>query len=545
MRKEKLCLKDMIIPIIMSLVISFMLFIYEPIITYATNTSDYWFNFSPLITNNLLIFLIILAILNILSFVIYFIAKLFKNKLIFNIYIVLMFVSFVATYIQGNFLAGSLPTLDGSPIIWSNYAKDSIISIVLWIIIIALNIFLYIKFKKNYNNIIKYTSLAVFAMLLASLCSTLLTNKEIYTEKGTFTSTNENINSLSKNKNFLILLTDCVDASDFSKVIENTKSENVFKDFTYYPDTLATYGFTRDSVPFIFSGIWYEAKTSFSEHYLYAFNNSKLFHTLKDQNYDINIYDEDLWIPNNDTYNINNVKKINSNVKFIPFVKQEAKYILFKYLPFPLKRYSKIEWLDYSLCKDEIIKDTDKRVFSALDKTNYDLIDDVNVQDNNYFQFLHIEGGHYPFNLNGKMESIKNGTYEDKLEATITFIKKYLKRIKDSGQYDNTAIIIISDHGFNGYEHVGRQNPILFIKGFNEKHDMQTSNKKVSFEDLNEIYIDLLDDKQNKDMLKNIKNNRVRRYLFYKEYDKMYEQLLDGHAWETDKLKNTGKKYFR
>ena len=151
MRKEKLCLKDMIIPIIMSLVISFMLFIYEPIITYATNTSDYWFNFSPLITNNLLIFLIILAILNILSFVIYFIAKLFKNKLIFNIYIVLMFVSFVATYIQGNFLAGSLPTLDGSPIIWSNYAKDSIISIVLWIIIIALNIFLYIKFKKNYK----------------------------------------------------------------------------------------------------------------------------------------------------------------------------------------------------------------------------------------------------------------------------------------------------------------------------------------------------------------------------------------------------------
>ena len=343
----------------------------------------------------------------------------------------------------------------------------------------------------------------------------------------------------------MILLTDCVDASDFSKVIENTKSENVFKDFTYYPDTLATYGFTRDSVPFIFSGIWYEAKTSFSEHYLYAFNNSKLFHTLKDQNYDINIYDEDLWIPNNDTYNINNVKKINSNVKFIPFVKQEAKYILFKYLPFPLKRYSKIEWLDYSLCKEEIIKDTDKRVFSALDKTNYDLIDDVNVQDNNYFQFLHIEGGHLPFNLNGKMESIENGTYEDKLEATITFIKKYLKRIKDSGQYDNTAIIIISDHGFNDYESVGRQNPILFIKGFNEKHDFQISDKKVSFEDLNDIYTDLLDGKQNKDILKNVKSNRVRRYLYYKEYDKMQEQLLDGHAWETDKLKNTGKKYFR
>lgn len=278
---------------------------------------------------------------------------------------------------------------------------------------------------------------------------------------------------------------------------------------------------------------------------MYAFDNSKLFHTLKDKNYDLNIYDEELWIFNNDTYDIKNVKKINSNIKFTPFIKQELKYILFKYLPFQLKRFSKIETLDYSLCKKEIDKNTDNRVFTWLDMVDYELINDVTLQDNNYFQFLHIEGGHYPFNLNKDMESIENGTYHDKLEATITFIDKYLKRIKESGQYDNTAIIILSDHGFNGYEHVGRQNPILFIKGFNEKHDLKVSDKKVSFEDLNEIYMDLLDGKQSNEMLKNIQKNRVRRYLYYKDYDKMSEQLLDGHAWETDKLKNTGKKYER
>ena len=83
------------------------------------------------------------------------------------------------------------------------------------------------------------------------------------------------------------------------------------------------------------------------------------------------------------------------------------------------------------------------------------------------------------------------------------------------------------------------------INSKTEKHDFQISDKKVSFEDLNDIYTDLLDGKQNKDILKNVKSNRVRRYLYYKEYDKMQEQLLDGHAWETDKLKNTGKKYFR
>lgn len=543
--KEKLSFKEFSVSLIMFFTLAFMLFIYEPIVAYSSNVNDYWFNFKTLVLNNLLIFIGVLLSFSVLSFIIYFVSKKFKKDIVYKIYLMIVFIIFIATYIQGNYLAGSLPTLDGSPIIWSNYTKQGLISIGMWLVLIVINIILYKKLSKEYMSIVKYVSLAVFAMLSVSLVSILLTNKEIYVEKGSYTSTNLNINNLSKNKNFLILLTDCVDQKDFTEVIKSTKSENVFEDFTYYPDTLSAYGFTRDSVPYIFSGIWYEAKTTYAEHYLYAFDNSKLFHTLKDKNYDLNIYDEELWIFNNDTYDIKNVKKINSNIKFIPFIKQELKYILFKYLPFQLKRFSKIETLDYSLCKKEIDKNTDNRVFTWLDMVDYELINDVTLQDNNYFQFLHIEGGHYPFNLNKDMESIENGTYHDKLEATITFIDKYLKRIKESGQYDNTAIIILSDHGFNGYEHVGRQNPILFIKGFNEKHDLKVSDKKVSFEDLNEIYMDLLDGKQSNEMLKNIQKNRVRRYLYYKDYDKMSEQLLDGHAWETDKLKNTGKKYER
>ena len=45
MKKEniKMHIKNLIAPSIMSFVIAFMLFIYEPIITYAANTEDYWF----------------------------------------------------------------------------------------------------------------------------------------------------------------------------------------------------------------------------------------------------------------------------------------------------------------------------------------------------------------------------------------------------------------------------------------------------------------------------------------------------------------------
>ncbi len=543
--EKNLKLSDFITTIILAFVMSFMLYIFEPIVTYSSSFNDYWFTFKTLITNNILIFVILFMCLTIFSLLFYLLCYKINKKIVWTVYLMIFFIVFVATYIQGNYLAGSLPTLDGSPIIWSNYTKMGVVSILVWLVLIILNIFLYKKFKENYNSIVKYTSLAIFVMLLVSLTNVLVSKKEMYADKGTFTATVDNINNLSKNKNFLILLTDCVDSRNFKELLKKDNNDDVFKDFTYYPDTLSGYGFTRDSVPFIFSGEWYEAKTSYPEHYQYVITHSKLFDLLKNNDYDINYYDDELWIFNNDTYDFKNVRQISGKANLIPFFRQETKYILFKYLPFPLKKYSKVETMDYSKCKIELNKDNDGEIYNWSNLKNYELFDKIQLQNNNYFQLVHIEGGHLPYDLNKNLESIDNGTYEDKLESTITIIDKYLTRIKESGQYDNTAIIILSDHGFSGYDYTGRQNPILFIKGFNEKHDMQISDKKVSYADLTDIYNDLIDGKKTNQLLSNITKNRTRRYLFYKNYDKMSEQILDGHAWETEKLKDTGKKYER
>ena len=253
----------------------------------------------------------------------------------------------------------------------------------------------------------------------------------------------------------------------------------------------------------------------------------------------------DLEYNQSNTFDIKNIRNTNATVNFKSFLFQETKYLLFKYLPYPLKRYSKIETLDYNKCKN-IYDENNDNVFTWSNLNNYNLLDKVSFQKNNYFQFVHIEGGHLPYDLNEKMEKIENGSYDDKILSTITFIEKYLNRLKEKDVFDNSKIIILSDHGYNDYEYVGRQNPVLLIKGKNENHDLYISDKKVSYTDLSDsIYNDLINNKKSTELLANIDSNRIRRYLFYKEYDKMEEQLLDGNAWETDKLKPTGKKYYR
>ena len=543
----KLHIKNLIAPSIMSFVIAFMLFIYEPITTYASNTEDYWFGLKLLLINNLEFFAITTIILFLLNIIIYFISKKSKKECIFDIYIIILFISFLATYIQGNYLAGTLPTLDGTPIIWNDYTKQGVISSVLWIFIIIVNVILYRKTRIKYKKIVSYISIAIFAMLFVSFLSTLLTSKQIHSPKGKYIPTTENINDLSTNNNFLILLVDMEDSKTFDKVLRENKKEILFKDFTYFPDTLAAYPFTRESIPYILSGKWYEAETSYTEYYNEAMNNSPFIKKLKENNYDINIYENELNWTDSKSLEINNIKAINFEIDNKIFFKQEAKYILFKYLPFPLKKYSKIETLDYNLCRKES-RDSNN-IFSSDNKDAFDLLDKVSLQTKEYFQFVHIDGGHYPWDMNKNFEKIEDGTYEEKIESSITVIEKYLNRIKESGQYDNSVIIILADHGNNGYNSVGRQNPILYIKGLNEQHDeMIVSDKKVSYEDLNtSIYTDLLEGKKSTELLQDIDDHRIRRFLWYKDkdYDKLQEQTLDGHAWETEKLIPTGVKYER
>lgn len=539
----KKSIKKLMPAIIIAVVVSFMFFIYEPITLYISSNEDFWFGFNTLLETNILFFVVMFLIIVFISTIVFIASKLLKKENIFNYYLIVLSSGLLYAYIQGNYLSGNLPLLDGSPIEWNKYSTQSIISYGVIIVSLIANVIIYIKFKKKYTKIISYTFIAILAMLCVGLIPTLTNTKNIDSKKGLYASTTDNINNLSNNTNFLILLVDMLDSKTFDKVIKENNKEFLFNDFTYYPDTLSAYPFTRESIPYILTGKWYEAEESFSDYYNNAFDNSKLLTQLREKNFDVNIYEQDLQWTSDEALKVSNIKLVNFDIDKLSYLKQEIKFILFKYLPYSLKRYSKIETMNYLLCRKESLNNGN--VFKSDNKETYDTLDEISLQDNNYFQFIHIDGGHYPWNENKDFETIENGTYEDKMASALTVIEKYINRIKESGQYDNSIIIILADHGNNGYEPVGRQNPSLYIKGLNEEHEkMVVSDKKVSYEDLNDsIYTDLLEGKKSTEILEDIDNSRIRRFIWYKDYGDMYEQTLDGHAWETEKLKNTGNRY--
>lgn len=527
---------------IISFTFAFMLCIYEPIITYAANIDDFWFDLNLLLPKILIFFLVAFLFLFIISFL--FLLLLNKNKRIYKIFLIIAFVIFLILYIQGNYFIKNLPVLNGSIIDYSKYNLENIKTLIVFLTIVIIEIILLKKF--NIDKTVKlnnYVIIAIFSMLFVSLISTFLTT-DIFKKKTIVSATTNNINTVSNNKNMFIIIADSIDSRIFKSILDSNKEfSNTFDNFTYYPDTTSGYLFTRDSIPFILSGFWNEEKVDFVDYYVNALDNSKLFKILDKNGYHKNFYEYEIYSSSKVIDSFENIQLYSNSINCISLFKQFAKYDMFKYLPFILKKYSRIETANFNLCKNK----NNSTYYSWNNNDVYQNIKDnenLSTIDENYFQILHFEGGHVPFDYDENVNVINNGTYEQKVTSTIKIIDAFIKRLKDNNAFDNSIIYIMADHG-EGKDNY-RQNPMLLIKGINEKHKLEISNAAVSYIDLIDTYEILLNNGLTKDLFKNIPKNRDRRVLnnLYTE-SRMIEWIQSGKAWDLNTFNKTGVEFHR
>ena len=539
-------MKKLIPAFILSFVIAFMLYIVEPITMFVSNRNDFHFNFVNIIKPVLLVFFITFILLSLIYTVIYLInKKLSKNFNFYNIILIISFILFILLYIQGNYMTNNLPALDGSSFSWSIYFKENVITISILILLIVGYIICIKKYGfEKVINASKYITLAIFAMLFTGLLPSLL-SKDLYKNDTVLFVKNENINNISTNKNFLIFVLDAVDSRTFARELEKSEYKDVLKDFTYYPDTLSMYVFTRESIPYMLSGIPNLNETDFTTYYNNAMDNSPFIKRLKEEDYQINLYETDLIWNTEESSVVQNIEDFNKSLPSTCYLKNQTKYVLFKYLPFFLKSYSKAESFNLNYCKTDSIPGS----FTFSDRDLYDIVNNNNLEkvENNYFSFIHIEGAHVPLNLDENLNKIGSGTYSQKINASIKVFNSYIERLRTSGEYDNSVIILMADHGFVEEGEGTRANPILYIKGLNEHHDMKVSDKAISYSDLMDAYNDLLDGKKSSELFPSITSTRERKYIWYRylyENNKI-EIATNGKAWEYQKEYKTGKEYNR
>ncbi len=537
-----------IVGIILSFVASFMVCFFAPLELYSNNLWEFVFGskilISVLLRTMLLAFLASVVILTILYLI---------NDKIYFFGVVIYFIIYVVSYIQGNYMNGKIPVLDGTPVEWNNFTKENIKTFIMWAIVVAIVAFAAKKLKGNkFYTFVGVISVFIFAMLATSLFV-------VFYSKGADKKQNSNvfINSsdmleMSENKNFVILVLDCVDAVDMNQVLaENPQYAEVFEDFTYYTNTMGAYPYTSHAIPFILTGQWFEHDESYEEYCTDAYLNSPLFAELEQRGYSMDIYDKELA---DITYvdRFDSVYKTNQdNIDYWKFAKLELKTSGYTYLPYFMKRLSTYDTADF---KDVFTVDADNAAdFESFSDVNYVFYDrlkrgEVTTKEQNAFKFIHIEGAHAPFRYNENVEVIDNATYNTNIQSAITITDEYLTKLKESGVYDNSVIIVMADHGYEGSKGQGldRQNPILMVKGFGESHEFKTDDAPISFVDLQDAYVKLLDGAMGDDIFEYKEGDeRERRYILFalRDKDHMYEYIQTGHASDSSTMVKTGVKF--
>jgi hypothetical protein len=175
----------------------------------------------------------------------------------------------------------------------------------------------------------------------------------------------------------------------------------------------------------------------------------------------------------------------------------------------------------------------------------------ITFTDDKCFKFIHIEGAHIPYRYDKYMNVYYDytSTYTGNVEACFTIVNAYLQKLKDSGVYDNTAVIIMSDHGYNRSEYdvsYGRQHAILLAKGFDEHHDTLTvSSAPVSheeFADMTEKLLNGCNGAEISDYDEGDERERTFMFFEYKGNDHtIYEYTQTGNVDDTDTFLPTGK----
>ena len=542
-KKEKRSIKDFVPALLVSLAASFMIMVFAPIEIYYSNQDQFWFEIKQLIPVVICLFMIFLVVSLVVLGVLFLI-----NQKAYNVGIILYLIAFLSTYIQGNFLVKNLPGLDGTQPVWKDYISEDIKTIIVWGVVSTIVIAFAVKFKsQKLRSAISIVSVCIFLMIAVTLVTVVLTTKVtdkdyemVVTDKDEF--------EMSSDTNFIILLLDAMEGGTYDEVAQNhPEYAEIMRDFTYYDNTVCGYTFTKQSIPFILSGIWYENERPFADYATDAYTNSPFLTKLSQKEYKMSLYEPELYTSDKELYKFSNIIKNKTDISsYITFMKREIQITGYKNAPFILKRFCMVGTQDF---EDFRTNPDDCETFSYDNEVFYNAVknSEMTKTDDKTFKFIHIWGAHVPFVFDKDMNRIEDGTYAQNVEACMTMTDAYLKKLKENGVYDNSVIIVMADHGYGlSYGPRNRQHPVLFIKGKNESHDYTVSEAPISYDDLQEAYSRLLDGATGEDVFDYKEGDeRQRRYLYFEyEHEEILEEYFqEGYAGDLDTLKASGRKF--
>ena len=452
-----------------------------PTEVYIRNAGELWFKYKDilkyLITDSATYFAVLL--------IIYFICC-WRTK-IRNIFLAVLTGLLFGVFLQSYIINVNYGMFDGHEIEWSNYTKIGLINTFIWLFCLGAA-FEYFKRRKfdfeAIKKIIKPACFLIFVIQCLVLVITLKAypfQKNIAFEDGKAgVLTTKDIYTISSKDNIVVFLLDAFDASVFEEVQQkNPEVISEFKDFTYYPDTTSSFGFTHYSLPEILTGELYDPQERYLEYQKRAWNNNFYYSKLREKDYIVNLYTSGNFIDKSAPVDNLVTKKIQMNRNVANIFINVAK---FRMVPHFFKKafYSYQSIYSPAIVNDNIMNyvEDDREFYKGLKRG-------LKTEEKNAFRFYHLSGMHFPYVLDENVEYIKageKGTAYKQALGVLKIVREYLAQLKEKNLYANSTLVVMADHG--NHNEIGSR-PLFMVKQpFSSQEAMVISDKPQSVANL-------------------------------------------------------------
>lgn len=445
-------------------VLFYTIFIQFPSDLFFSNPDEFIFSYQILLKSQIPVLIVYLLVF-------YFIITILPPFVSAYIYRIIVGLS-IALYIQYLFFNKGLGLVDGGTYRWNEHSVTAFVSAFTWLIILSSSIFIYIKLK----NISYKVDLIVYVILFTMMFSGLITNilkapKEAFSNKTYGFSTDDEF-VLSPDGNIIIFVIDETDNIYIDEIMKSDKEFfDEFNDFTLYDNTCSVYDMTASSMNQLFTGYCYGDEENHCDEY---------YQRIKNAGYMVNLYAYQRRGGFPDIYPyINNCREVylndkNCNIDYRRISNDFITMSIYQALPNMLKDSSKVNSLTFNhIFMMEESSDSHFENEDFKEHMKFALADNPDKRLIEY----HIKGAHFP--CDDHVQTIK---------YCLNIGKDIIEQTKELGVYDNSCIIIMSDHGLHDqaeyYTWPTAGSPLFMIKEVGEhKRCMTVSHAPVYYRD--------------------------------------------------------------
>lgn len=497
---------------LMSLIVAvfcgFTLGIVAPVETIVgADSNDLMFGVGDILPD-LVIFVLICA------FVLALVVSLFSGRA-FSIILALVFAIGFCCYLQAMLMNAGLPAADGREINWwGDYRGIMLLSLVVWLVLIMASAVLSFIFQKQSKIAFCVMSLALILVQGVGIASLFMDSafatdsdrgkmgqgRTFVTETGLF--------EVSEKNNVIVFVLDYYDTRTLKGLYEKDPSIlNEMEGFEWYQNSAGVMIPTNFALPYLMTGVMPVEGESIDSFNSRRYRDSDYLELLHASGYSTGVYTTMFGLSylsgpdeiQKEIYdNIDNMHGLGTfTIDRQAAVRSLCKVALYRDLPWVLK--SRFRFYTDELNQSAVVyageSDPDEMIYILDDGRYFSRLKEIGLSieagdSQGAFRMIHLNGGHFPYEYDEEMNNIGagNASKESQAVGCMRIVEAYLRQLKELGVYDNSTIIITSDHGdWEASMDLPKDvtSPILLVKKANAPRDsVMISDSPVSHQDL-------------------------------------------------------------